>query len=231
MSDHMMDPTQTWPAFVQQEGQYKVNNIYDVAPSFLGDLSAYFTMNPFPVPIEQVTGYQDTARVIQDSGAITGTQATIQFDNIPGNYFGIAIRYIARCDAAVASSRLQLQFNNDGGLNYHGTLADRTGATWANVQTNHNIGSIPIGEIPGATATQTNTAGAGLIEIPGYASPTFTALVTSKGVVEVNNQADAQLFDVVGAGQWNTAAVVTSITLQPASGNFVAGSRAVLYGF
>jgi len=220
-----------WPQYQQADTQYKVDNIYQVAPSFLGDLAAYFTMNPFPIPIDQVTGYKDTARVVVDSEEITATQPTMQFDNVPNNYFGLAIRYMARCDAAAAGVRLQLQFNGDGGPNYHGTLASRTGVTLANVQTNHNINSIPCGEVPGTGATQAYTAGAGLIEIPGYTNSTFSKLVTSKAVVELDLTLDAQLFDELGAGHWNNTAAVTSITLQPASGNFVAGSRAVLYGF
>jgi len=224
------DPN-AWPVFSPEDSQYTVNTIYDVSPTFLGDLSAYFTMNPFPVPIEQVTGYENTARIIVDSGPIPAAQATIDFPNVPNSYFGLAIRYIARTDGAVASGRLQLTFNGDTGANYHGTLATRTGITFANVQTNHAINSIPIGMIPGSLAPQTYTAGAGLIEIPGYASTTFATLVTSKGAIEADNTLDAQLFDVLGAGEWNTLAAVTDVTLQPATGNFVAGSRAVLYGF
>jgi len=225
------DQTGPWPQYQQTDSQYKVHNIYEVAPSFLGDLAAYFTMNPFPIPIDQVTGYKDTARVVVDSEEITATQPTMQFDNVPNNYFGLAIRYMARCDSANISVRLQLQFNGDGGSNYHGTLAHRFAGTLTDVQSNHNIGSIPVGEIPGASATQTNTAGAGLIEIPGYTNTTFTKLVTSKGVVELDNTLDNQLLDELGAGQWNNTAAITSITLQPATGSFVAGSRAVLYGF
>jgi len=237
------DQAQSWPQFQQADSQYKLSTIYEVAPSFLGDLAAYFTMNPFPIPIAQVTGYKDTARVVVDSEEITASQPTMQFDSVPDNYFGLAIRYIARCDAAAVNVRLQLQFNGDGGANYHGSTVDRNlnsavvppggpgPVGWNSVQQNHNINSIPVGEVPGTGATQAYTAGAGVIEIPGYTNTTFSKIVTSKGTCELDLTLDNQLFDVLGAGHWNNTAAVTSITLQPATGNFVAGSRAVLYGF
>lgn len=42
---------------MQESTGYKINTIYDVHPSFLGDLGEYFTQNPFPIPISQVDGY------------------------------------------------------------------------------------------------------------------------------------------------------------------------------
>jgi hypothetical protein len=219
-----------WPVF-EQGSQYTVNSIYDVAPSFLGDLSAYFTMNPFPVPIEQVSGYQNTARVLNDSGALTGVQATIEFDNIPDQYFGLALRYIARGDNPSVTVRLALLFNGDAGANYHTTVATRSGITWTNVITQHAQTQMGISQIPAATAPGANVAGSGLIEIPGYASGNFTTPVTCKGTVELDPTLDNQLFDVLGAGNWNNVAPVTSVTVLPSVGNFVAGTRIVLYGF
>jgi hypothetical protein len=218
-----------WPEF-QPGSKYVVNNIYDVAPSFLGDLSAYFTQNPFPVPIEQVSGYQNTARVLGDSGPIAAAQATMEFDNLPDQYFGLAIRYIARSDAAQSTARINMQFNGDTGANYHATLATRTGITWANIITQHNLNQCPISQITAATAPA-GVPGSGLIEIPGYASGVFTTTIVCKGTVEVDPTLDGSLFDVLGAGHWNSTAPITQVVMGLNVGNFVPGSRVVLYGF
>jgi hypothetical protein len=233
MSDpSMVDAQQgAWPSFTQGEGQYKINNIYDVAPSFLGDLSAWFTMNPFPVPIEQVTGYGNTARQITDSGELKASQATISFTGIPGNYFGLAIRYLARSDAAQLTDRLRIVFNGDNGPNYHATVATRQNITWATVVNNHGLTQMPISQIAAATSVQPGNCGSGVIEIPGYTSTVFTTAVSCRGTVELDSTQDAQLFDVLGTGNWTGTAAITQIDLTCNNGNFVAGSRAVLYGF
>jgi hypothetical protein len=229
-----------WPSFQQQETPFAVNSIYDFSPASLGDLAAYFTANPFPVPIEQVTGFGATPRVLVDSGALPAAQASYDFTNITDSYFGLTLRYIARSDGAgtaTAGVRLNMQFNGDAAANYHSSVAQRNfnvGAAtvvWTNIIQNHGMNALSITAIPGTAVAQNSTPGAGVIEIPGYATSNFTTMATAKGALETDWTTDAGIYDILGVGHWASTAPITQITLSPNAGNFVAGSRFVLYGF
>jgi hypothetical protein len=61
------DSADVFPAQVSQTPGVVLDNIYQVSPLFLGDLSAYFTQNPFPIPIAQVTGFDQITPFVADA--------------------------------------------------------------------------------------------------------------------------------------------------------------------
>lgn len=69
-----------FPPFKQGSG-YAVNTIYDVSPGFLQDLANYFTSNPFPIPISQVTGYTDQTPVVAPN--ISQEESTTSTSYVP----------------------------------------------------------------------------------------------------------------------------------------------------
>jgi len=79
---------QSWPEFQQGVTPYQIQTIYDVSPAFLGDLSAWFSVNPLPADAVQqsvtgpstgavtVTSFTPTSGSAGTSVTITGTGFT-----------------------------------------------------------------------------------------------------------------------------------------------------------
>jgi len=53
--------TPTWSEFQQGVTPYQIQTIYDVSPAFLGDLSAWFSVNPLPADAVQAPPATSTA--------------------------------------------------------------------------------------------------------------------------------------------------------------------------
>jgi len=89
-----LDPTGTAPPYqAASTTPFVLNSIYDVAPSFLGELSAWFTMNPFPIPLTQMSGYGWTvtrdffnAPVTVATGATSEANATTILTSTAANF-------------------------------------------------------------------------------------------------------------------------------------------------
>jgi hypothetical protein len=65
--------------------------------------------------------------------------------------------------------------------------------------------------------------------IPNYANTTMVKTLQLTAVFGIGMGAGGRLLRVAG-GIWNSVAAINRLTFSPSSGNFVAGSRAVLYG-
>lgn len=66
MSSGLDTPAGERPTTFEQGSQYKVDNIYDVSPSFLGDLGMWFTQNPFSINLAQMPGYNQLTPYVAD---------------------------------------------------------------------------------------------------------------------------------------------------------------------
>ena len=152
----------------------------------------------------------------------SGGAATIEFTGIPSTYTDLVVKASTRGDstgAAFTSIRLLPNGSSSNGstrwIRGNGTAAssdlDTTG--------------IYSGESDTATATANTFAN---IEwyIPNYAGSTNKSF--SIDSAHENNTTAAYLHLV--AGRWSDTSVITSITLDLASGSFVENSTATLYG-
>jgi len=77
----------------------------------------------------------------------------------------------------------------------------------------------------GSSATS-NTFGFAVFYIPNYTNSNYKSF-SFETIQENNGNYGSQ---ILGAGLWSTSSAITSITLSPASGNFVTYSNFYLYG-
>lgn len=153
---------------------------------------------------------------------------TIDFQNIPGTYKYLVIIYSARSARVEKVDILGVRFNNDSGTNYD--WARHRGGTFHQVETGYNGSEIQSPLICGAQSPA-NSFGGGHLYIYDYASTS-----KRKGINIVNGlyrEANTRILTLTGWGEWQTAnAAITRITLfnAAAGDNFVASSRATLYG-
>lgn len=142
-------------------------------------------------------------------------------------YNHLKIVLLARGDTAATSVAVQLRLNNDSAANYASQVMRGVAAGVTAGETN-SATSMQIATVSAATATASHP-GTYDITIAHYGGTTFfkhvhshggwsQALTTSTRASETNE------------GVWASTSAITRITLFPASGNFIAGSRLSIYG-
>lgn len=132
----------------------------------------------------------------------------------------------ARGDAAAGVENVVVQFNGDAAANYD-TQDLRGNAAATSASEAFAGSSIIVGLCPAATA------GANLFStieafIPNYAGSTNNKQVVSISASKSGTTTGNLFVDIFG-GSWRSNAAINRITILPASGNFVAGSRVTLY--
>lgn len=157
-----------------------------------------------------------------------GSAGNITFSNIPGNYKALKMEIQARTDTVATNATILLQFNGDAGANYDGqnitaNNANPTGASF--VAAVNGVAGVVLA----ANATRGAAAGVITITIPNYASTTFEkSYHAESGCID---SASANNFTRLDTVNWRNTAAINSIKLFPSGGaNFVAGTRATLYG-
>jgi hypothetical protein len=158
---------------------------------------------------------------------LTGTAASVTFSSIPASFRTLEIRIQARSDTAATATPLVMRFNADSGANYDSQSifgqTTSTGATESVAAT-----GMSLLEIAAASATA-NHAGALTLFIPNYNGTTFIKTADGTSTSSVGTGAGTLITRKI-SGRWRSTAAITSITVLPAAGNFVAGSSFVLYG-
>jgi hypothetical protein len=134
----------------------------------------------------------------------------------PTKYFNGTIDEFAVWVGTALSGTQILAHKNAGAGS--GAGAGGTGASAAS--------AMQVGILPAATAPS-NLAGSVRISLDGYAGTTFQKVVRAVG--STSQATGAPLVQDHG-GVWRSTSAITSLTLLPASGNFVQGTTAVLYG-
>jgi hypothetical protein len=150
--------------------------------------------------------------------------ASFDLTGIPATFNHLLLVLFARGDTAAVVATINATLNNDGGANYDWEEVINATAANAQGQTSGRAGRMPA-----------NTAAAGdfatlIAYIGSYRDATnkksYAAIVSSREGTGVGSlKSGTQAFVWLGA-----AAAVNRITLTPSAGNFVAGSRATLYG-
>jgi hypothetical protein len=156
-----------------------------------------------------------------------GSAANVDITSISATYAHLMVVVYARGDTAATNTALGVRFNGDTAANYdYQTLSGQGAAVFAGEQ------FAQTSAIAGFMTA--NTAGANLfsahcIFIPHYAGSTNNKLALAVSSTKTGTTA-ATMFVYLTGGFWRSAAAVNRITLLPAAGNFVAGTRVTIYG-
>jgi hypothetical protein len=166
--------------------------------------------------------------ILLERTELNDTAASVTFANIPQTgYTDLKIVVSARGSSAGINAVLQGIFNGSSAANYNWRQIQGNGSS----ATSSSVSSgtfLRLGYVPD-TATTANTFLNAEIYIPNYLSS--NAKSVSSDVVQENNSGTAgeALVHLI-AGLWTLTSAITSITLNLASGSFLANSTFSLYG-
>ena len=151
----------------------------------------------------------------------SGGEATISFGSIPDTYTNLLLILNGQ-NSGSGGKNLLLQFNGDTAAHYDYVQIYTTnsvpavGGSPATDQT-----SIPIGELNDSSTAFSSSV---KVTIPSYASTAFNKTAVGEAFVAGIPTA------VVSQGDWQSTAAINAILLSLASGDFVQGTVATLYG-
>ena len=157
---------------------------------------------------------------------LSAARASVTFSSIPSGYSDLVVVTNARGDTASASTPVNIQFNGDTGANYDRIdlqVNSKTNINSVVAQTSMTIGYAPAASAP-ANVADTIEA-----QIASYAGTAFQKAVNSVSTLKTGTTTST-INAVKSSGWWRSTASVTSITVIPGAGNFVAGSSFSLYG-
>ena len=161
------------------------------------------------------------------SQTLGGTTASVTFSSIPSTYNDLKLVVSARGDATAYPVAINLKLNSDTATNYSYTnLLGNSSAASSTRVTSATVDAIP--NVDGASATA-STFGAWEIYIPNYTS-TGSKPFFGIDVVETNDATAGHAEIQANAHLYRGSSGISSITLTPASGNFVQYSNFYLYG-
>jgi hypothetical protein len=163
--------------------------------------------------------------ILLETIALTQSAASVTFDNLPtSGYTDLKIVASARGDSANVYNYCRIRFNGDTGSNYNMQIL--YGDNGVAGSTPASGTSITGGLYAGSSSTA-NTFSNSEWYIPNYRGSTQKSL--SIDAVSENNSSTSSN-GYLTAALWTGTAAITSATLLPNSGNFVANSTFSLYG-
>jgi hypothetical protein len=182
-----------------------------------------------------ITDLRPYAQTFNNAGLIavttlTGTAASVTFSSIPQIYHNLRLVGIARGDTAAAFVTVGLRCNGDSAANYDSEQIGASGSTAGAFESiNETFGQV--GECTASTALA-GSATIWTITIPHYTQTTWWKFWTASHML--NDQtvggASGGVMSKHWAARWRNTAAITSLTLLPSAGNFVANSVFALYG-
>lgn len=188
--------------------------------------------SPFTPPTLPSSGL---ARIYDST--LTGVAASFDVSALPQGYNDLIIVLVCRSDRAASSEdTLLMRFNGDSGANYDQVQTQVYAAG------NYNAGTV-VGSVTNPLAQSSFTQVADMpaassvagahaeveILVRNYAGTTFRKGMTSYAMAKLADSA-TNIRCWMSAGEWRSTAAVTQVTLLPANGNFIAGSRCTIYG-
>lgn len=195
----------------------------------LGTAGQVLTVNAGATAPEWAAGGGGGAVELIDDQTLGSDTATIDFTSISGSYKHLRLIVQARSTrAAQTEDNVFFTFNADTGNNYDSQLLQvrGTGTAISEALAGANSGVVMI--VP-AASSPAGSASSFVIEIPNYAGTTFNKSFTCHGSAPLTDSANGMRLES-SAGEWRSTAAITRITLDLVNGNFLAGSRATLYG-
>lgn len=177
-----------------------------------------------------ISGISGTGLVLLYDNTLGAPAATLDTgaNAIPAGHRDLIVYVIARfSDAGLSLSTCGIQFNGDTGANYDFAVIRNHIGSAAAAQ-GFAATSANVGNMPAATATA-NYPGVVQLAIPSYDATTFFKTLT--GTLG-NTGSASSMTEVwtVGATWRSTAAINRIVLIDTNGGNFVTGSRLVIYG-
>jgi hypothetical protein len=191
---------------------------------------------PYPLPTEPVAEGAQAIRNLAEAidglprriAAITlaAPAPSFDFQSIPQTPFEhLRLIVDARSDVAATETGLNLRFNNDASALYDWQITQTSGAGAAGAVSSLDT-KIIVGNVPGA-AVSAGFFSLTEILIGRYRGPHNKHTLAHSALI--HDQASKIIFS--GAGDWrNQAAAINRVTVYPNTGQFIAGSQAILYG-
>lgn len=175
----------------------------------------------------KTAGAQNVETILYDS-ILTGAAASFDVQNISSSYDHLRVLVTARGDTAASGTACLVRFNNDSGANYDFEKLSLSGAT-ATAAESLAATSIEVANTVAANTATANYFGSVVFEIPSYAGATAQKHVQAQAFNRMSTSTGDLRTYLVGGG-WRSTAVINRITVFPAAGNFVAGSRLTIIG-
>ena len=158
---------------------------------------------------------------------LTGSQSSIQFNNIPSTYTNLQIRGLVRTDRSDTNDFMTVRFNYDssGIYAYHSLYG--TGATAAAGDYATSTGTPWSGVIAGGNATA-SMFGTVIIDILDYANTNKYKVNRIFSGTDQNSTTGRIYFQ---SNLWQSTSAISTITMTPTYGtNFVTYTSFSLYG-
>jgi hypothetical protein len=164
---------------------------------------------------------------------LTGTQAAIDFTNIPGTFKHLEIRYWANCNRTDNFlDDIGIQMGNgsiDTGNNYSSHTLMSSGdsgiTNFEQTTTNRVLCIICVGQ----ASVQNNANGIGVISIIDYTNTNKFKTLRMLAGFNTNSSSFPSRVGIT-SGNWRSTSTVTNVRLQLANSNWAANSVFALYG-
>jgi len=178
------------------------------------ELTAVYNGSAFLYPAQQIAATQ----------ILGGNTASITFSGLSSAYATVSVSWSARDNSGNASDALKLRLNGDSASHYLWQFVQGNNTT-ASAAVSTSDTSIQAGVCAGGAATAGYYSG-GTFDIEGWSSAASGRFATVAGhsYVAAGNGAAGQIAGAYG-GTYQPTAALTSITLLPAAGSFVATSE------
>lgn len=154
---------------------------------------------------------------------LAATTASVTFSGLPAAN-GFMVAWSARCSDANAAEQLYLRFNGDTGNNYLWEVSQANNTTVAATTSGAAVAFIQIATVTANSATANYFANGSFVVDPGGTGQFTTASGHANASATTTN-----MWSGTYGGQWLSTATVTSITLQGATGSFLAHSKFSIY--
>jgi len=158
---------------------------------------------------------------------LASTAAIFDFTSVPQTALHLMIRVIARGDTSALTVDVNIRFNNDTTNSYYDIGVTNNGTAVTGIEHGTPIASGNIGLATAATGVA-GYMGDITVNIGDY---TVAKQHNWTGLSHTLWNSGANNHNVrVAGGVYSGVAAITRVTIVPVGGNFVAGSRATLYG-
>lgn len=158
------------------------------------------------------------------------TTASVTFSSIPQDFTELELVVTGRSTAAVTVESMFMRINGDPGANYSRAsinIDNSLGASGnATFTSSGSQTSANVGDLYGASSADSRMAGSTIIRIPHYAGTVLSKQMICQSAAIIGGT----WWGSARFNGWLSAAAVTSVTVFPASGSFVTGTRVTLYG-
>lgn len=152
--------------------------------------------------------------------------ASVTFSSLPA-FNRYKVFWYARASDASVAEPIFIQLNGDTGNNYLWEVNQANNATVNGTSSGGAVAHIQIGTMAGNSATA-NYFSAGEFTIDGAQGSLFKIAQGTAAAFSTTSN----MWNGTYSGQWNSTAVVTSVTIFPGNvANFVAGSQFSVYGW